>query len=286
LLDKLASLTPFTQSVALNKATEYPFSGKYTHLAQTSGSYLCRRCGISLWSSQAQFVSHCGWPSFDSRLAEKIAEIPDEDGFRTEILCSNCHSHLGHVFRGEGFTASNVRDCVNSVMLDFVPFEDIEHSEEIIIAGGCFWGIESLMQQEPGVLLTECGYTGGSVEAPDYASVCQQQSGHYEAVRVLFDPKTTSSDKLFQLFFEIHDPTQVNGQGPDLGPQYQSVAFYYNSSQKHEIKQLIDLLINKGFKIATKILPVTTFWAAEDEHQQYYQRHQRKPYCHIRTERF
>lgn len=286
LLDKLASLTPEVRSVALNKATEAPFSGSYLQIPNQPGSYLCRRCGQSLWSSQSQFVSHCGWPSFDTRLEKKITETPDDDGIRIEILCSSCHSHLGHVFRGEGFTLNNQRDCVNSVMLDFVPFVDLDKTEEIIIAGGCFWGVEYLMQQEHGVLLTACGYTGGKLEAPDYQTVCQQQTGHYEAVRVLFDPNKIASIDLFKIFFEIHDPTQSNGQGPDLGSQYQSVAFYYNEKQKQEIEQLMKQLSQQGLVLATKVLPVTTFWQAESSHQNYYYRHQQQPYCHVKTKRF
>ena len=96
--DKLASLTPFCQQVALNKATEAPFSGRFIHPG-AEGSYICRRCGFGLWQIEHQFISHCGWPSFDDRNPNSILERPDEDGIRTEILCARCRSHLGHVFR-------------------------------------------------------------------------------------------------------------------------------------------------------------------------------------------
>jgi peptide methionine sulfoxide reductase msrA/msrB len=286
LLDKLASLSPFCQSVALNKATEPPFSGQFIHQSHQAGTYLCRRCGQPLWSSDAQFASHCGWPSFDKRLPSTIDELTDEDGIRQEILCKRCHSHLGHVFRGERFTPSNQRDCVNSVILDFVPFQGIQDTEEIIVAGGCFWGVDYLLNQEKGVLLTECGYIGGHLEHPDYETVCSQNTGHFEAVRVIFDVKQTTSLKLLRTFFEIHDPSQQYGQGPDQGPQYQSAAFYFNEQQKTEIESLINQLRKQGLKIYTQVLPVTTFWPAEDYHQNYYQKNQKQPYCHIKTQRF
>jgi peptide methionine sulfoxide reductase msrA/msrB len=283
--DKLSSLTPFVRSVALDKATEKPFSGRFTNSLHP-GTYLCRRCGLPLWNTQQQFSSHCGWPSFDERLQNAIEETPDADGLRVEIVCTRCHSHLGHVFKNEGFTAKNHRDCVNSVMLDWVPVFDVQDTREIIIAGGCFWGIEYLMQQFPGVLLVESGYIGGHTENPDYQSVCYQQTGHYEAVRVLFDNAKTDTHKLYQYFFEIHDPCQVFGQGPDVGEQYRSAIFYYNQSQKNMAQDLIQQLQQLGYKVSTTLKPVTVFWPAESYHQNYYQKNQKQPYCHRYQKRF
>ena len=285
-IDKLESLTPFIRSVALNKATEAPFSGRFTHISETKGPYLCRRCGLPLWDSSTQFTSHCGWPSFDDRQKNAITELPDEDGFRTEIVCSRCASHLGHVFRGEGFTKTNQRDCVNSVMLDFCPTQHMNDTEEIIVAGGCFWGIEYFLAQENGVLLSECGYIGGHIQSPDYDIVCTNTSGHYEAVRVIFDPKKISAKDLYQVFFEIHDPTQASGQGPDIGSQYQSAIFYYNQDQKNAAETLIKQLEKNAFKVKTKLLKVSTFWPAEEFHQQYYEKTHKQPYCHIHVKRF
>jgi peptide methionine sulfoxide reductase msrA/msrB len=270
LLDKLASLTPFIQSVALQKATEPPFSGTFMLPPNNPGTYVCRRCGLGLWSSQHQFTSHCGWPSFDDRVVKTILEETDEDGIRTEILCLRCHSHLGHVFRGEGFTEKNLRDCVNSIMLDFVPSPSINDTEEIIVAGGCFWGIQDLFSKQSGVLLTECGYIGGKVQNPSYEDVCTGTTGHYEAVRVLFDPKLISSEKLYQAFFKMHNPSQANGQGPDIGLQYQSAIFYYTPKQKEEALKVIETWEEHGCKVYTKLLPVTTFWPAEAYHQHYH----------------
>jgi len=283
--DKLASLTPFCKDVALSKATEPPFSGCFNQ-PQTEGSYLCRRCGLGLWQAQDQFSSHCGWPSFDDRTPAAIFEQIDADGIRTEILCNRCHAHLGHVFHGEGYTHKNQRDCVNSVMLDFTPIEHVADSREIIVAGGCFWGIEYWFMQAPGVLITECGYTGGHSAYPSYTDVCLGKTAHYEAVRVVYDPKISNEDILYRIFFEIHDPYQGNGQGPDIGPQYQSAIFYANHQQKNIAEKQLAYL-SKGKQITcTSLLEACTFWPAESAHQQYYYKNGHLPYCHIPTKRF
>ena len=285
-LDKIASITPYLRSILCDKGTEQPFIGDYTDTPDTAGSYLCRRCGIQLFTSDQQFHSGCGWASFDDALLAKIEQRPDTDGQRTEILCQRCHSHLGHVFQGEGFTAKNTRHCVNSASLDFIPFTDIPDTEEAIVAGGCFWGVEYYLNQLPGVCRVESGYTGGHLEAPTYDRVCQGNTGHYEAVRVIYDPLQISYRKVIQRFFEIHDPTQVDGQGPDIGTQYQSAVFYYNPHQRTVTEGLIAELKNLGYNVATKCLPIQSFWAAERFHQQYYSKHQTLPYCHRPEDRF
>ena len=283
--DKLQSLTPFCKEVALHKATEAPFSGHFIY-PQANGSYLCRRCGLGLWQVQDQFLSHCGWPSFDDRNPHQILEVIDADGMRTEILCRRCESHLGHVFRNEGFTPKNQRDCVNSVMLDFTPINHIQDSMEIIVAGGCFWGIEYWLMQTPGVLITECGYTGGIDDYPSYTDVCRGMSGHYEAVRVVYDTNKISDEILYQLFFEIHNPYQDNGQGPDIGKQYESAIFCYDDNQKDIAQKLLALLSKNKQTPTTKLLNVTTFWPAELKHQQYYHKNGHLPYCHTPQKRF
>lgn len=284
-LDKTASLTPLQRSIINDKATEHAHSGQYTDV-MTHGTYLCRRCGIALFRAHSQFSSGCGWPSFDNELSQAVKEIPDTDGRRREILCARCDAHLGHVFRGEGFTQKNLRHCVNSASLDFVTNDEIEDSEEAIVAGGCFWGVEHYLKQIPGVLFVESGYTGGHLINPNYDQVCQGTSGHYEAVRVIYDKARTDYTQVLKCFFEIHDPTQQTGQGPDIGPQYQSAVFYYDEAQRQQAQSLMNQLINKGYAVSTRLLTVQPFWPAEEYHQAYYLKHNKMPYCHQIEKRF
>ena len=229
-----------------------------------------------------------------------MKRAPDADGMRTEILCAKCGGHLGHVFLGEGFTPKNTRHCVNSVSMDFVPQGAIPTAsapqaapqpeaagpQRAIFAGGCFWGVEYYFQNAPGVISTRVGYTGGTKPNPTYEEVCRHATGHAEALEVVFDPAKTTFEALARLFFEIHDPTQVNRQGPDIGDQYRSAVFYLDVTQTQTTEKLISLLREKGFNVATQILPATEFWPAEDYHQRYYQKKGGTPYCHMRVKRF
>jgi peptide methionine sulfoxide reductase msrA/msrB len=170
----------------------------------------------------------------------------------------------------------------------FVPKEMQMESrtDTAIFAGGCFWGVEHHMEQMMGVISAESGYIGGHKENPTYREVCDHTTGHAEAVRVIFDPDKTDYETLARLFFEIHDPTQVNRQGPDIGDQYRSEIFYLNEQQKAMAKKLIQVLEDKGYKVATKLTPATTFYSAEDYHQDYYEKKKGTPYCHVYTKRF
>lgn len=156
----------------------------------------------------------------------------------------------------------------------------MEKTEHAIFASGCFWGTEYFMQRIPGVISTTVGYTGGHVDNPTYAQVCTKTTGHYEAVLVEYDPSQTDYETVAKMFFETHDPTQENGQGPDIGPQYRSAIFYGNASQKEIAEKLIAQLEDKGLQIATKVLPEAVFWPAEDYHQDYYNHKGDLPYCH------
>lgn len=159
-------------------------------------------------------------------------------------------------------------------------------TETAIFAGGCFWGVEHLMQKQKGVISVESGYIGGSVKSPTYKEICTGKTGHAEAVKIVFDPRIVSYETLAKLFFEIHDPTQANGQGPDIGPQYRSEVFYTNDNQKKTAEALIEKLKVKGYKVVTKVTKATAFWPAEDYHQDYYQRKGTQPYCHKYTPKF
>lgn len=281
---KELSLTPHVLQVIRHGATERPYTGLYNECFR-EGTYLCRACGAALFRSHAKFGSSCGWPSFDEALLQAVEEKPDADGYRTEIICTRCSAHLGHVFDGEGFSVKNRRFCVNSLSLDFVESSTVMDTEEALLAGGCFWGIEYLLRQQNGVLLTETGYMGGIKTYPSYHDVCTGKTKHYEAVRVLYDPSIIDYKSLLMFFFEIHDPSQINGQGPDIGSQYQSAVFYYNEMQQFIAEQLIELL-KQTIHVATKLLPVHPFWPAEEEHQHYYSKTGKEPYCHTYIKRF
>lgn len=284
-LDKTASLTPIARRIICDKATEYPHVGVYNQVV-SQGTYLCRRCGLALFRGESQFNSGCGWPSFDEEIDATVRRVADADGVREEIVCIRCNAHLGHVFVGEHITSKNLRHCVNSASIDFVSDSKVLDTEEVIVAGGCFWGVEHYLSKLPGVLKVESGYTGGHVLDPQYDQVCSGNTGHYEAVRVLYDPSITECYKVLKRFFEIHDPTQRNGQGPDLGQQYRSAIFYYNQEQFDEAEYLIKILKNRGYNVVTELLEAQPFWPAEEYHQSYYAKHQKLPYCHQPVERF
>jgi len=197
----------------------------------------------------------------------------------------SCGAHLGHIFTGEGFTQKNVRHCVNSISLNFIPEKDLK-IEKAYFAGGCFWGVEYFFQKEKGVISTRVGYMGGTTEHPSYEDVCTGKTGHAETIEVVFDPNTTNFEKLARLFFEIHDPTQIDRQGPDTGNQYRSEIFYTNDQQKKNAENLIKILKEKGYNVATKLTKAGRFWEAEEYHQSYYRKRNSLPYCHIRIKRF
>lgn len=158
--------------------------------------------------------------------------------------------------------------------------------EKAYFAGGCFWGVEYHFQNLTGVISTRVGFMGGDMESPSYEEVCEKGTGHAEAVEITYDPEQISYEFLAKLFFEIHDPTQLNRQGPDVGDQYRSEVFYTSDEQKQIVEKLIKILEEKGLKVATKLTPAGTFWKAEDYHQKYYQKNGHEPYCHIRVKRF
>jgi len=152
-------------------------------------------------------------------------------------------------------------------------------SEQVIemgtFAAGCFWGVEDIFMNTPGVLTTSVGYTGGHLDNPDYQSVCTGATGHAEAVQLTFDPAKISYPQLLDIFFRLHDPTTQNRQGPDIGTQYRSAIFYHSDKQKQQAEAAIEKLNAGGrFKnpVVTQVSPAGTYYPAEDYHQQYFQK--------------
>lgn len=308
--------------VLLRKATEPPYTGEYID-NHAAGTYICRQCGMPLYHSEDKFESGCGWPSFDKEVAGAVRRVPDADGRRVEIICANCGGHLGHVFEGEGFTEKNTRHCVNSLSMKFAPAGSDEEKAAMarltgkgadtasapdaepaatqgkaaqtapsggctataIVAGGCFWGVEDAFQKMPGVCEAVSGYTGGHTANPSYEDVCRGDTGHAEAVLVRFDPARVSYEQILQRFFEIHDPAQLNRQGPDWGEQYRSAVFYKNAEQRAVAQKLVARLQELGYKVVTQLAPAGPFYEAEAYHQDFARRTGRGA-CHMSVPRF
>ena len=147
--------------------------------------------------------------------------------------------------------------------------------EKATFAAGCFWGVEEAFYDEPGVISTRAGYTGGTLDHPTYQQVCSDTTGHAEAVEVTFDPSQISYTQLLKIFWQIHDPTQVDRQGPDVGRQYRSAIFYHTEQQRREAESSREQLDSSGRyhrSIATEVLPAGVFWEAEAYHQQYHRK--------------
>lgn len=156
--------------------------------------------------------------------------------------------------------------------------------EKATFAAGCFWGVEATFRQLPGVISTRVGYIGGHTENPTYKAVCTDQTGHAEAVEIEFDPAKTSYPELLNVFWENHDPTQVNRQGPDWGTQYRTAIFFHSPDQQAQAlasKELLEKTHRYAKPIATQIVPAVTFYPAEEYHQQYLEKRGLAS-CHVK----
>jgi len=283
---QIETLSKLEKSVLINKGTERKFSGKYVH-TKSEGVYTCKVCDTPLYISKDKFDSSCGWPSFDDAINGAIKQTKDADGRRTEITCANCDAHMGHIFKGEGYTAKDTRHCVNSISLNFKKKKaKTAILEKAYFAGGCFWGVEYYLESMKGVSSVSSGFMGGHVKNPKYYDVVRTNTGHLETVEVIYDPSKVSYEQLSKTFFEIHDPTQTNGQGPDIGSQYLSAIFVSNAKERQTVDKLVKILEQKGFKVATKILDKQAYYKADASHQDYYERKGGTPYCHRRVKRF
>jgi len=279
-----------TLRVTQNAGTERPFCGTLLD-NKKNGFYACVVCGLPLFSSEHKFTSGTGWPSFFSPFAEGhvATKVDNSHGMdRVEILCARCESHLGHEFP-DGPKPTGKRFCLNSVSLHF--YEEGDKlpanstpvaTETAYFAGGCFWGIEHYFQKGEGVINVESGYMQGNTENPTYEDICLKETGHAESTKVTFDPTVISYETLLQAFFTMHDPTQVNRQGPDKGTQYRSGIWTTSKQQLQSAKAYVQELSDSGAvtrPIATEIEPAKTFYIAEDIHQDYIENTGRA--CHV-----
>lgn len=275
---KLRKLTEGEKRIILHGGTEPPFSGKYDRHFE-NGAYACRRCGALLFRSSDKFRSGCGWPSFDDSVPGAVRRLQDADGARTEIRCARCDAHLGHVFEGERLTGKNIRHCVNSVSLEFVPPGGGRISR-IAFGAGCFWCTEAVFSGFRGVLSAAPGYAGGRTKNPTYEQVCSGNTGHAEVVLVEYDRNAASLEDLLGLFFRMHDPTSRDRQGNDVGTQYRSIILYTKAGDDKAIWRFM-----KGVRVAhakpvvTEVRKLSCFYPADEIHRGFFHRNPGDPYC-------
>ena len=292
-------------NVTQSCGTEPPFRNAYWD-NHAPGIYVDVVSGEPLFSSLDKFDSGTGWPSFSQPVKNtEIVEKTDSTlGMpRTEVRSKMADSHLGHVFN-DGPGEKGLRYCINSAALKFIPVTEMEAAgygqylapfvaagaikaskpETAILAGGCFWGMEEILRQIPGVTKTTVGYTGGTLADPVYELVCTGTTGHAEAIEVVFDSTRLTYEKLLDYFFRMHDPTTLNRQHGDVGTQYRSAIFFTSDEQKQtaeRVKAEWDKSGKFSRPITTEITRATTFYSAEDYHQKYLVKHPGGYTCHV-----
>jgi peptide methionine sulfoxide reductase msrA/msrB len=279
-------LTPEQYAITQASGTERPFCSGLLDNKKT-GTYACVVCGLPLFESGSKFDSGTGWPSFFQPVDKAhVAEIVDKSHgmVRIETRCARCSAHLGHVFE-DGPPPTGLRYCMNGEALTFFekgaelpPESRPVSTQTAYFAGGCFWGVEDVFAQIPGVVDAESGYMGGKTANPTYKQVCYEDTGHAEVVKVVFDPARVTFAQLLDTFFKNHDPTTLNRQGPDVGDQYRSAIFAATPEQKAEATRFVAELGKRPEyqkrPIVTQVVdPGVPYFAAEDYHQDYHAKH-------------